>query len=100
MKKKQRQYHHFTNEELWSLDVTISKFILPRLKRFKKSTNGYPSDLTWKKWCAILDKMIFSFDVIAGPKMWDVDCMMDKKLWKKVEEGLKLFAERFNSLWW
>ena len=99
MKKKQRQYHHFKNEELWSLDVTIAKFMLPRLKRFKKCTNRYPADLTVKQWDTILDKMIFSFDFIAGPKMWDVKYMGNEKTWKKVNEGLKLFAEWFNSLW-
>lgn len=98
--KKKRTYQHFTNEELWSLDCTIAKFILPRLKRFKKHTNGYPGDLTEKKWNSILDKILFSFDVIAGDKMWDVEYMGNEKFWKTVQEGLDLFAERFNCLWW
>lgn len=98
--KKQRQYHHFTNEELWSLDVTIAKFILPRLKRFKKCTNGHPADLTEKQWDAILDKMIFSFAFISTDKMWAIENIANEKTWKKVNEGLQLFAEWFNALWW
>lgn len=98
--KKKRQYHHFKNEELWSLDVTIAKFILPRLKRFKKHTMGHPAELTEKQWDAILDKIIFSFAFIAGPDMWNIKYMGDEKTWKKVNEGLQLFAEWFNALWW
>lgn len=97
--KKSRQYHCFTNEELWSLDVTIAKFILPRLKRFKKTTDAHPNSLDENKWDAILDKMIFSFDFIATDKMWKIENMKDEKMWKKVNEGLELFAKWFNSLW-
>jgi len=93
-----RTYHNFKNEELWSLDITIAKFILPRLKRFKKATRGHPSDLTEKQWDSILDKMIFSFDFIANErKMFGED---NDNNWKKVDGGLTLFAKWFNGLWW
>ena len=98
--KRQRTYQYFTNEELWSLDVTIAKFILPRLKRYKKHTDGYPGELTIKQWDGILDKMIFSFDFIATDKMWNVKNIGNEKMWKKVDEGLNLFAKWFNALWW
>jgi len=96
-----RTYHNFKNEELWSLDTTIAKFVLPRLKRFKKATRGHPSDLTEKQWDDILDKMIFSFDFIVDhKKMYAIGNIGNDKVWKKVDTGLALFAKWFNSLWW
>ena len=38
--KKQRLERGFDETELWNLDTTILKFILPRLKAFKENTFG------------------------------------------------------------
>lgn len=38
--KKQGLY--VNPKETWNLDYTIAKFVLPRLKLFKKLNNGYP----------------------------------------------------------
>lgn len=98
--KKQPQYHHFTNDELWNLDCTIAKFVLPRLKRFKKHTIAHPATLTEKQWDNILDKMIFSFEHIASDNLWALESVGNKKIEKKVQEGLQLFATWFTALWW
>lgn len=98
--KKKRNYSNFTNEELWNLDVTIAKFILPRLKRYKKSTRCHPAEITEKQWDTILDKMIFSFNFFATDKRWAIEIFTNEKIWKKVDEGLELFAKWFGSLWW
>jgi len=80
-KKKRGIYTRFKDEELWSLDVTIAKFILPRLKKFKKVTGcpgqflldeegnlrqdpGFVKDAE-QRWQDILDKMIWSFGEVA-----------------------------------
>jgi len=95
----------FSDTELWSLDVCISKFILPRLKRFKTISGGYPANLSEKKWQKILDKIIFSFEWNIEENEMSEEYMKlsEKKLkrcWEKYNEGIKLFAEYFNALWW
>lgn len=43
----QRRIRGFDDSEVWSLDDTILKFILPRLKRFReKDTHAWPGALT------------------------------------------------------
>lgn len=101
-------------KETWSLDFTIAKFVLPRLKLFKKLNNAYPGtgDMdTFEKWNKALDKMINAFELIATGDMY-YGLMDDKKTsfadirelceqkQKEIEEGLKLFSEWFQHLWW
>ena len=38
--KKQGSYAN--KKETWRLDVTLAKYIIPRLKKFKELNNGYP----------------------------------------------------------
>lgn len=108
------------NSDTWTLYNTISKFILPRLKRFKEVNNGTPNEiykkyrdpnrkvsenirLASKEWNEKLDKMILSFETIINEDIFEHD-WSDKKYWKKQrkieKEGLKLFAEYFQDLWW
>lgn len=77
-------------KELWNLDATIAKFVLPRLKLFKENLNGYPADLSFEKWGEILDKMIYSMEKVYK-NCTDEDV--------KIQEGLDLFAKYFRSLW-
>lgn len=104
---KQLKERGFSDTETWSLYSVLSEFILPRLKRFKEVTNGFPStgDMTMEKWYEILDKMIFSFewalfedeDADAYGKLSEEEI---KENWGKYAEGMKLFAEYFRDLWW
>ena len=93
----QRVFRGFSDEETWSLDLTIARFALPRLKRFKEVNNCYPGHMSENRWDKALDKMIF-----AMQKTID-DCpveMSDEETRRKVREGLRLFGKHFNSLWW
>lgn len=93
--KKQRIERGFDESELWSLDVTISKFISPRLKAFRDTAGGYPGDMTENEWIELLDKMILAFDLHAQCKV-----SYTEEENEKIEEGLKLFAEYFGHLWY
>lgn len=95
----QRKTYGFSDDETWSLDLTIAKFILPRLKRFRQIDSGVPSDLTEEQWHEILDKIIITFDmIVANDSTPTLFC--DKEKMKIVDEGLDLFREWFFSLWW
>ncbi len=108
------------SSDTWSLDYTISKFILPRLKRFKEVNDGIPNEISKKyrdpnrkvsenmrlaseEWNKKLDKMILAFQRIIDEDE-DFHDWKDKKYWneqeKIKEDGLKLFAEYFQDLWW
>jgi len=91
----QKIFRGFSDDETWNLDDTISKFVLPRLKRFKEINNGYPHGMTWKQWNSKLNKMIKAFELII-----EDNYMMPKSKCKKVDEGLDLFREHFRALWW
>lgn len=103
----QRLRWGFSDDELWNLDRTIAKFILPRIKRFKKFRNGYPDELLngdWneerekiavEQWDKILDNMIECFEIIVSD---DFFCpSVEQEL--KIKEGLKLFSKYFMHLW-
>lgn len=108
--KKQGLY--INPREMWNLNVTLAKYIFPRLKLYKKLTIAYPiygeAD-TFEKWHTVLDKMIWSFEQVANyydGKEWDFD--MTDPLWKekleamnkRMSEGLMLFAKFFTHLGW
>jgi hypothetical protein len=61
----QRRTRGFDDRELWNLDVTIAKFILPRLKRYKDMTSGAPSGLYQIEWGLILSDIIQAFEYIV-----------------------------------
>lgn len=90
--KQQRCENGFDDSETWSLDCTISKFIEPRLKRFKEIKAGYPSNLLEEEWDMILDKIIYAFECINKDNIFDNE--------KQVSEGLNLFRKHFFDLWW
>lgn len=138
MKKRQRkkwlkQHGKYVNpRDTWALDYTIAEFVLPRLKLFKEKTLGYPGTgeaNTPEKWDAILDKIMFSFELILNEDTWEIGdpeydylCYMsedmsdeDREKSKEVsdkyfeevkrreqiiQEGLDLFAKWFRHLGW
>lgn len=126
--RRQKKNRSIKYKDIYNLDNTIARFILPRLKFYKKNTIGYPPDLTLKEWKDILDKMILSLELILdtsepdfGERKYHIEKMDDnlsklvedpdstfdseaymkwcKDKESKINEGLKLFAEYFQSLW-
>ena len=102
---KKKGLAKITEEECWSLDYTLAKLILPRLQKYIEINEyGYPLGLNnHEEWHEIVNKMIFTFDVIANKK----DISVKNKNWlelelaqtEKVQEGLDLFAKYFRNLW-
>ena len=117
----QRLTRGFDDSELWSLDDTIIRFTLPRLKAFRfarggKGPMGMPMDFIgdvdayhamneadmqrtcdegYAKWLETLDKMILAMEIYVredGFPFGDEDV-------KKYEEGMSLFHKFFNGLW-
>jgi hypothetical protein len=93
---KQRKKRGFDNRELWNLDQTIIKFVLPRLKAFRKYNHGYPNELgNMDAWRTELKKMIKAFKIMKNQYGMPIP---DNKA-KAAEEGLQSFAKYFRFLW-
>jgi hypothetical protein len=92
----------FSDADTWSLDHTIAKFTLPRLKRFKEVNMCHPGNLTEEEWDDILDEMIFAME--CSVHQWDDDIIGDlgdeKAKWERCQRGLDYFGEYFRDLWW
>lgn len=88
----------WSDEDTWSLDYTIAKFTLPRLKRFKTLNNGYPGGLSEKTWNWILEDIIYSFDTVVHK--WDEGFNDEDVDWERVDLGFRLFGKYFRDLWW
>lgn len=88
----QRRIRGFDDSETWDLYTRLARHILPRLRRFQKVQDSYPSELTKEAWSKVLSKMILAFDLISK----DRD---DPKDEFDIREGLRLFAEYYRGLW-
>jgi len=107
MNRYQKQFdkYGYSDVETWNLFSNIANFTLPRLKRFKLIVNGYPPDLSEKKWEDIIDEMIFALNYAANCDDIDTDNNSKTKeqlaeYHKRVENGFQLFAKYFMHLWW
>ena len=111
MNKRQRKKYEKMNgtyvdlKETWNLDCTIAKFIVPRLKLFKKVVDCYPGHLdSMDEWYEIIDKMIYSFTYYTEDYHTDFSDPdwkeKEKDTQGKVKEGLELFAKYYAGLWW
>ena len=107
-------------EELYDLDITIARFILPRLMAYKKHCERTPRlTMSREEWDAILDKMIYAFERIACHTEEDTPEYKAyiKAIWnneedladlkraakaslKPISEGLSLYHKYYRNLWW
>lgn len=99
---------YVNSKETWNLDITFAKYIIPRLKKFKKLNNGYPGREemdTPEKWDEALDKMIQAFEYVVNEFDWWKDNPKynfdeGKRRQTVINEGLQLFAKYYMNLWW
>lgn len=95
----QRRTRGWDDSETWSLDMTLCKWLLPRLQRFRELSIGYPYPLeSQAEWEDVLDKMILAIKLIAEQDEnpdWQSEVSRDE-----IERGLDLFRKYFLGLWW
>ncbi len=95
------QRNHFSYEEIWNLDATISSFIIPRLKAFIDSIHSYPGSLTFDDWKIKLRYMLVFFKLKASDNdsfLYTKNniALMKKQAYKK---GKYYFYKYFEHLW-
>lgn len=102
--RKKKMLSKITDEELWGLDVTLAKYILPRLEKFKKvNVNSHPIDFkNIDEWHKVIDKMIYAFEFVLKNNTGELDTYSKEyklECFDKYKEGMKLFSEYFMDLW-
>ena len=100
--------------ELWSLDMTLTDYILPRITAFRKmKRHGYPveditaetdvSDEEWKQTTdrAMADWENILFDIeLAFKTLKDTeDNARTRSQHEDIKRGLALFAKHYEHLW-
>ena len=101
----QRRTRGWDDSELWNLDHVIAKFIVPRLKEFKKCKPYFQESREVpdsKNWNNILDKIIWSFEFVLTNYGVDYECSnreIYKENLKRYEEGMSLFSKYYWALW-
>jgi len=117
----------FNPKDLWSLDYTISKWIVPRLKILKEVKHGVPSmiygdveilaeyekeygklkldtteeDVKFKfndiLWSYAIEKMIRAFELTIEDEFSSTDEYITQQ--EEIQQGMKYFGKYFNCLW-
>lgn len=97
--RKKKGLSKITEEELWGLDITLAKYILPRLIKFKEiNIMGRPTDFdSQESWHKVIDKMIYSFQYVLEQNSGAYSSLKAKE--DKYQEGMQLFAKYFMDLW-
>lgn len=93
----QRRTRGFDGSELWTLDYTIAKFAVPRLKAFQDGKHSYPADMTPEEWSECIGHMIYALEICV--REGDEVIGIDDADWDRVNRGLELFGTRFRDLW-
>jgi hypothetical protein len=86
----------YSDDEVCDLDHTFCKWVVPRLKLYKRENHGFPSTLTAYAWDNILDEMIEGFEIAQeGYMPWQKQIETDQK----VLNAYKLFGIWGTHLW-
>jgi len=91
---KQRISRGFDDSETWSLEYTITKFILPRLKRYRVIIDGFIANENG--FYEDIDKSIRAFELVIK----DEKSFMTEEEEVEYKEGIKCFGRIFRGLWW
>lgn len=83
---KQRKERGFDDTELWGFDVTLSRYLMPRLQRLKEIAIAYPPCFnSLEEWNEVLDKIIWA-------------CNYKSNTGVAIEEDDRRIQESFNLL--
>lgn len=96
--KEQRKLRGFDDSELWDLDITIAKFVLPRLKRFIECTTAYPAQeySSLEEYKKDLNEIVWYLEsIVIGD-----DETTDAPNQTRIEHAKDLIRNLLFTLWW
>lgn len=94
----QRLFRGFDDSETWSLDSSLSRLILPRLKRYKELAAYQIAQTNEMK--EAIDEMIYGFEWFASDRKYSSYEDSFKDELNRAQNGINLFAKHFGRLWW
>jgi hypothetical protein len=59
----QRAYRGWADDDTWNLDGYLSKIIRDSVKGLRNTNDSYPADMKFEEWEAILDNIVYTFDI-------------------------------------
>ena len=93
--ERERVRSGYSTYDFWNFCDYMAWVNISALKRFKEEGMGYPATLeSVEEWNEILDKMIAGFKAHLELNETHTPELLTIK-----DEGLKLYAEHFSSLW-
>ena len=92
---ERRRFGGWDSRDTYELDVTIARFVVPRLKLFIQLNNRYPNCIDEVTWNEYLGEILFALEMVAARD--NPDQSVD---WVRVKNGLELFGRHFTDLWW
>jgi len=84
----QRNWRGFDGSELWNLDTTILKYLIPRLKRFAKNIEGRSDEED-------IHKIYKGFQAYLD----DMSVIPPQNVTNAFNQAFNLFKRRFGGLW-
>lgn len=96
----QRRERGFDDSETWNLDMTIAKFILPRLIVFRQLNNGMPQEHTEESYNAVLDEIIEGLTYKANEDEYDLSPEEELVHFNKITKAFELLSKHIHGLWW
>lgn len=88
----QRGVRGWANSDCWSLDYSLAKVITDTVKYLRDNSHGYPTGLTPAKWRAILDKIIYTFEIsqkISEDNLYLIEDNKERQKWQKTLKNIK-----------
>jgi len=111
----QRRTRGWDDSDLWNLDYTVAKFVLPRLRVYRRCWSGLPDmmllsdypgiseDDLEDKWNEVLDDMIYAMEVLVNWDSFEFEVDMTTEAREahreRVDRGLYLFGRYLRALW-
>lgn len=91
---KQKITRGFSDKQLWNLDVTLAKFLLPRFKRYLKITKNVfeVNEQTTKEF----EEILWMLETVSTKKYWS--CTIEETT--RVQKACELLGKNLLSLWY
>lgn len=89
---KQRRERGFDDSELWDLDHTFARLMLPRVKAFLVQHEEMTvEDKRWKRDMAVIVK---AMELLSDGEVW---CAGEEA--EQIAKGMRVFAKRIREMW-
>lgn len=93
----QRVFRGYDDPGWWDIEISLARWIIPRLKHLREHTHGYPPGVGGEEsWDKILGKIILAFELIV--EMLGEDTNLPP-IRDQIDEGLDLFRKWYFNLW-